>query len=63
MQFLLPAFEKNLFMDNENKSSALEKERFYALTANIFLSTLARHAKTTTILEKILKNFKYIKHR
>ena len=39
----------------------LARESAYALTANIFLSTLARN--TRYMLKDILRNFKKIKHR
>ncbi|XP_029166498.1 aminopeptidase N-like isoform X2 [Nylanderia fulva] len=60
---IIPAFETEMLKDNDHKMLAHENERkVYTLTTYMYLSTLARHAKNTPVLEAILNNYVYIKH-
>ncbi|XP_029162256.1 aminopeptidase N-like [Nylanderia fulva] len=52
--FLIPRFEINTLKDHKMLTQK-DKNKFHTLTTNMFLSTLARHAKNTRILERIMQ--------
>ncbi|KAM0733562.1 Aminopeptidase N [Formica fusca] len=65
LNFNLPTLEMLVinYKNMDFETIRREKERIYALTADIFFSTLAMHAKNPIILKDILENFEIIKNR
>ncbi|XP_029658942.1 aminopeptidase N-like [Formica exsecta] len=65
LKFNLPTLQLLIIKDKNMDFETLrrEKERIYALTTDIFFSTLAMHAKNPIILKDILENFEIIKNR